>query len=267
MHRKNSAPKPDYAVPALDKGLDVLETLAGSAVPLALAELGVRLGRNSSELFRMVNRLEARGYLARDPLSGKYTLSLRLYELAHLHSPVERLVKAAREPMQAFCEATQESCHLSILNRDELLVVAQSDSPAKVRLSIEVGSRFDLLQTASGRLLLAYLPDADRAALLKRLRGSRAAAARLADTLRGIGEAGRSVAENETMSGVRDVVVPVGSGPSGVLAALACSMLMRGASEPGGFDHAAALEKAAREISRRLGLTWPAAKRTDTFSS
>ncbi len=258
MPRRNSAPKPDYAVPALDKGLDVLETLAGSPVPLALAELGVRLGRNSSELFRMVNRLEARGYLGRDPLSGKYTLSLRLYELAHLHSPVERLVKAAREPMQAFCEATQESCHLSILNRDELLVVAQSDSPAKVRLSIEVGARFDLLQTASGRLLLAYLPGEERAALVKRLRFPKAQAVALDDKLRGIMKGGCSVAENETMSGVRDMVVPVGGGPSGVVAALACSMLMRGANEPFPIRYQAELEKAAKEMSRRLGLERPA---------
>lgn len=254
MPREKHPARPDYAVPALDKGLDILETLAGSPTPLALAELGVRLGRNSSELFRMVNRLEARGYLERDPLSGKYALSLRLYELAHLHSPVERLVKAAREPMQAFCEASQESCHLSILNRDELLVVAQCDSPAKVRLSIEVGARFELLKTASGRLLLACLPEEERRSLLRRLRPARAEAADLAESLRALAAKGSCVAEDETMRGVRDVVVPVAVGASGAAAALACSMLTRGASDPGAAEHRASLEKAAKEIARRLGL-------------
>lgn len=254
MTRGKNATKPDYAVPALDKGLDILEALAGSPAPLALAELGVRLGRNSSELFRMVNRLEARGYLERDAVSGKYALSLRLYELAHLHSPVERLVKAAREPMQAFSEATQESCHLSILNRDELLVVAQCDSPAKVRLSIEVGARFGLLKTASGRLLMACLPEDERLSLLKRLRPSKVQVAGLTERLRVIISERCCVAEDETMRGVRDVVVPVAVGVSGAVAALACSMLMRGTSDTGVAEYRARLEKAAKEISHRLGL-------------
>ena len=61
-----------YSVPAMEKGLDLLEALAGSAVPLSLAELSRDLGKGSSELFRMLNCLEARGYVARDFTSSKY---------------------------------------------------------------------------------------------------------------------------------------------------------------------------------------------------
>src|SRR6266513_2137119 len=43
-----------YAVPALDKGLDVIELLARETDGLTLNEIARLLGRTSSELFRMV---------------------------------------------------------------------------------------------------------------------------------------------------------------------------------------------------------------------
>ena len=85
---------PHYPVPALEKGLDLLETLAAAAVPQSLAELATTLERSSSELFRMLNCLERRGYITRDAVSGKYGLTLKLYTLAHAHSIMEKLLHA-----------------------------------------------------------------------------------------------------------------------------------------------------------------------------
>src|SRR5690242_10696200 len=155
---------PNYAVPALEKGLDILEVLAAVAVPQSLAELAVKLERSSSELFRMLNCLERRGYITREPHSGKYALTLKLYTLAHAHSVTEKLLRAATVPMQALTDKVREACHLSVLEQGSLVVVAQQESPERVRVSIEVGGAFDPVATASGRLLLAYLPEPDRAA-------------------------------------------------------------------------------------------------------
>src|SRR5438132_9562252 len=103
------AKPPHYPVPALEKGLDVLESLAAAAVPQSLAELAAQLERSSSELFRMLNCLERRGYIVRDPLAGKYGLTLKLYTLAHAHSVMEKLLHAAATPMQALTEKMRES--------------------------------------------------------------------------------------------------------------------------------------------------------------
>ena len=85
---------PDYHVPALEKGLDILEALAFAPVPLSHSDLARSLDRTSSELFRMLSTLEKRGFIEKDPISGKFHLTLRLYELAHTHSPVEKLLAA-----------------------------------------------------------------------------------------------------------------------------------------------------------------------------
>jgi DNA-binding IclR family transcriptional regulator len=156
-HKPEPSPGPDYHVPALEKGLDILECLAAQGVPLTQAQVARALGRRPTELFRMLTALERRGYIQRDPLSGAYRLTMRLYELGHAHSPYDGLLRAAERPMRALTEEVRESCHLSVIHRGQLFLLAEEQSPTRVRLSVEVGSSFPLLNAASGRLLLAYL--------------------------------------------------------------------------------------------------------------
>ncbi len=218
------SPKPpSYSVPALDKGLDILEALAASPVPLSLAELARDLDRGSAEIFRMLVCLERRAYLRREPVSGKYSPTLRLFELAHARPPIKTLLEVTREPMRELTLKLRESCHLSVIERGELLVIAREDSPESVRLSIETGARFNPRQTASGRLLLS-----------------------------GAGET--LTARDETVEGVDDAVVRIGS-PGGVVhAALAVSWLRRrrGAKKPATI--LAALKAAAGTIRSSLGI-------------
>jgi DNA-binding IclR family transcriptional regulator len=218
-----SAKSPDYSVPALEKGLDILEALAASPVPLSLAELARDLDRGSAEIFRMLVCLERRAYLRRDAVSGKYAPTLRLFELAHAHSPLRTLLEVAREPMREVTLRLRESCHLSVIERGQLLVIAREDSPETVRLAIEVGGRFDPRKTASGRLL------------------------RSADV-------NTVTARDETIEGVDDAVVRIGSADGVVHAALAVSWLRsrRGAKKPATV--LAALKEAAAVIHRQLGL-------------
>ena len=90
--------RPKYAVPAVEKALDVLELLSEQAVPMTQAQLCRALGREPGELFRMLSALEARGYLRRED-SGGYVLTLKLFELSRTHSPHEQLLRAAATPM------------------------------------------------------------------------------------------------------------------------------------------------------------------------
>ncbi|MCP5120491.1 MAG: helix-turn-helix domain-containing protein, partial [bacterium] len=100
MKHDGSRTPPSYQVPALDKGLDILELLAATGKPQTLADMARELDRTSSELFRMVATLEKRDYIIRDAATGAYRLSMKLYEMSHMHSPVENLVRASRGPMR-----------------------------------------------------------------------------------------------------------------------------------------------------------------------
>jgi DNA-binding IclR family transcriptional regulator len=224
------AERKDYKVPALEKGLDILERLSSAKEAMSLTELSQALGRGSSELFRMVGYLVERGYITREP-SGNYKLSLKLYELAHTHSPIEQLLRAAAIPMRELAQEVRESCHLSVLNNGELMVLYQQESPEKYRFSVEIGARYDAISSVSGRILLACLPEQERDyvlagnAIFQSMDES--ARMRFLGKLEETTAQGYSYSQSETHVGVEDVAVLVGNPQIGVTASLCIPKLIR----------------------------------------
>jgi DNA-binding IclR family transcriptional regulator len=249
---------PVYFVPALEKGLDVLETLAAAAGPLTLTELARTQGRSSSVLFRIIDALEKRAYIGRDPVSGAYRLTLKLYELAHTHSPVDHLLKAAALPMRELADSIHESCHLAVLANGRLVIVAEELSPDRCRLSVEVGSQALPLHTVSGRLLLAFYSPENREAFLaldpdwKGLTRARRAA--LLQQLEEIRATAFTMAESESRIGL-DVATLVGNPATGVLASLAVPTLAGGRNRDHEKELLIPMRAAAERITRALGLT------------
>lgn len=222
---------PNYHVPALEKGLDILEYLASQAAPQTQAQIARALRRGPNELFRMLTTLERRRYIERDPLSGAYRLTLRLFELSHTHSPLNGLLRAAARPMQQLTETLGESCHLSVIQRGQLLVLAQEESRTRVRISVEVGGLFPLMHTVSGRVLLAALDDDLRhetlGAVEEYAQLTNEERSTFHEKLAAIRAQGYDTAWGETTEGVCDVAVLVGATTSHIKAALTITALSR----------------------------------------
>ena len=218
-----------YSVPALEKALDVLEYLSEQAVPLTQAQLARALSRQAGEIFRMLACLESRGYLRREPVTGGYSLTLKLFELSRTHSPYEVLLKAAQPLMRSLAEDLRESCHLCVLHRDRVLVLAQEESPKPFRLSVEVGSLHSPLHTTSGRVLLASMEEAEREEVLVRdlewRREKPAQRAAFSKRLAAIRARGYERSEGERFVGGLDIGVPVGTADSSIKAALTIATL------------------------------------------
>lgn len=230
-------PATSYPVPALEKGLDLLEFLSAKGVPQSLNDLARGLGRGPGEIFRMLNCLEKRGYIGRD--DGRYRLTLKLHQLAHTHSPVERILRAAERPMRDLALELRESVHLSVISGDSLVVLAQFESPDPRRLSIEVGCKFPPLETCSGRLLLAHDESFTPPPALRRA---------FAELRR----RGVSVADSESIRGVRDTAVLVGyPRAAAALCVPSLGLLTRRPAR----NIAAALKRCARRVNKSLGLT------------
>jgi DNA-binding IclR family transcriptional regulator len=154
-----------YAVPALDKGLDVLELLAREASGLSLNEIARALGRTSSEIFRMVIALARRGYIEQRD-GDRYTLTLKLFELSHRHKPIKSLTAAAAPLMLDIVHRALQSCHLTVFHAGRVMVVGEVDSPERYAFGMKVGALVGLTDTASGYVLLAFQDDNARRTML-----------------------------------------------------------------------------------------------------
>lgn len=145
-----------YYAPALDKGLDILEFLSAQVAPQSQLEIATGIDRKPNEIYRMLVSLENRGYINKDSISGKYSLTLRLFHLAHNHSTIDTMVKASEIHLSNLANAINQSVHLGVLYQNKLMIIAQVQSRTPVSLSVEIGSLFPLDKTNSGKLILAH---------------------------------------------------------------------------------------------------------------
>lgn len=253
--------KRSYQAPALDKGLDIIEFLSLQATSQSLTEIAQALGRSHNEIYRMLARLEERRYVLRDEQSSKYYLSLKLFHLSHTHSPLEFLRNAAIGPMRRLAESVRQACHLAILFEDTMMVVLRVRSPLFVTLSVEEGTRSPLVYTVSGRLLLAYVFEEDREAILKRNTEFQAMDRRMQTALRTqlaqICQQGHHVAASDMTEGVTDVGVPIGSVDAQVFAALTLPCINTVSAVNDQKLVLTAALKCAQEINDVVGLAWP----------
>lgn len=150
-----------YAAPALEKGLDILETLCRSEQPLTQKDLAQRLGRSVGEIYRMLSCLVNRNYVALVDETS-YGITTKLFELSHINPPTHRLLFEATPIMQRLAGELDQSCHLTVYGQGKQVVLFKVDTPSGMGFAVRAGAELDVLISASGRVLLAFQDDETR---------------------------------------------------------------------------------------------------------
>lgn len=244
-----------YTAPALEKGLDALELLASLPHALSLQEIAQRLGRSPAELYRMLDVLVQRGYLARLP-DAAYGLTLRLFELAHRHPPVGRLLDVAVPHMQELARLTGQSNHLAVHHDARLVVLARAEPPEPMSCLVRQGAHFAFHDDrVSARVITAFHAGAQRRRHLGELLGEQRSATRrraLETRLEAIRTRGYDEGPSDTVGGVTDICFPVFD-QLGVVAALNVVYLKQRDARATVPQARRALMETTRAISRSLG--------------
>lgn len=212
-----------YRAPALEKGLDILELLSDRPDGLSQTEIARALDRSVGEIFRMLNCLVERGYLAIQRPNDRYILTLKLFELSHKNPPIHRLISDAVPLMRELAERVHQSCHLVVIEAGHGVVVAQVDSPGYIGFAVRVGSVIQLHKTASGRVLLAFQTSEDRERVLARRNEHEAQAfdrVRFDSAIDAIRKRGHEDCESTRTRGVRDLSFPILNHRGAAVAAL-----------------------------------------------
>jgi DNA-binding IclR family transcriptional regulator len=151
-----------YSAPALEKGLDILEVLCRSEQPLTQKDIAQRVGRSVGEIYRMVACLVNRNYVTLVD-ENTYAITTKLFELAHINSPTQRLLLEAAPVMQRLASELDQSCHLTVYGQGKQVVLCKVDTPSGMGFAIRAGAEIDVLISASGRVLVAFQDDETRA--------------------------------------------------------------------------------------------------------
>jgi len=246
-----------YSAPALEKGIDIIESLAAAESGLTISEISLRLGRPMSELFRIIIVMERRGWLQKDPETACYSVTYNLLKLAHLGTPANSLSLAAASVMHELATKISQSCHLVVLSGTQALIVLRQENPMRhANLAVRVGAAISLTTSCSGHVLLAFLPETDRNLLLRSLpQPWGISREKLFRKLQRIRSEGCEVQQSPVTAGVTDISFPVRGLDGTVVAALTIPYLhVLDKSLPTTIPQARrALGDAAHRISQSLG--------------
>lgn len=218
-----------YRAPALDKGLDILELLSEQSDGLTRAEIVKAMGRGPSEIYRMLERLVARGYVARLSGGDRYALSIKLFVLANRHPAWRRLVATAQPLMDQFASETRQSCHLVIPEASAAVVIAQASPMDSWEFRVRVGARLDLVGSGSGQTLLAFQDREQLTELLATWSAGHLAedAAQIYEEMEQVRATGYRIAPSRQLIGVTDVSAPILNVDGQAAAIMTCAYIGR----------------------------------------
>ncbi len=158
------------AVPALTRGLKVLETLARDPYEMNLSELSERLEIPSASLWRILKVLAERDYVIFDRKRRTYRLGFKLMHMGHTLLNGSHFRSPGRELLRRLAETTGETAELDIRIRDQLVLVDQVTGPNAIYLYSHPGSVMPYFHaTAPGKLYLAHMGPRKVRSVLRRL--------------------------------------------------------------------------------------------------
>jgi IclR family transcriptional regulator, acetate operon repressor len=250
-------PRKEDNVPATLRAVSVLEALVAAERP-SLAELTGMVRLPKPTLYRMLGMLESAGLVIREPGARRYAPGPRLAALGRNVMLNGSLRAERRAVLARLVEDIGESCNFTMLDGAEVIYVDRVESAWPLRMTLAAGTRVPLHCTASGKLLLAFLPKPAREKLTAELGLVRytpttiTERARLAAELARIRTNGYATDNEEYHAGLVCVAVPVVDAKKRACAALAVQAPVSRLPLERALDHLPVLRRAAAAMASTI---------------
>jgi IclR family transcriptional regulator, pca regulon regulatory protein len=216
--------RPRDLVGSLEKGLDVLSTLATRPAGMTLTEMAEAADLTRAGARRLLLTLVATGYADQD--GRRFRLSPRLLTLARQWLDGTSLWAFAEPHMRKVAAALKESCSAAVLSGTDVVYVARVPGERITTVTLQVGTRLPAYCTSMGRVLLSGLPEPELRDLLARSEISKltektvTARGELAGLVRQAGEDGFGLVDEELEIGLRSIAVPIRDRTGAIVAAV-----------------------------------------------
>jgi DNA-binding IclR family transcriptional regulator len=158
-----------YIVPILERALIVLEALAKEPRGMGISELSRLLEVPKNSVFRILTTLYSSGYLQRDEEGRIYSLSRKVLALGYEALDEHNLVEKSLDVMRELRDQTGETVLIGTLLGETGVVLELVPSNQPIKFLVEVGARFPLHTAAPAKAMLAFLPEPEQQAQIKKI--------------------------------------------------------------------------------------------------
>lgn len=152
---------------SLEKGLAVLLAFGPDKETMNLAEIAAATGISKSAAQRFAYTLEELGYLRKDPVTRRYSLTVATLSLGYRYLLVNRHVERGYAFLVDLNRQCKETVNMSEPDGTDMVYVGRVPTMKSTPVFLPLGRRLPMYCTSSGRAYLATLPTAERARILK----------------------------------------------------------------------------------------------------
>ncbi|MBP2640797.1 MAG: kdgR 1 [Firmicutes bacterium] len=240
------------------RALKIMECVAENDNVISLTEVSQKMGLSKSTAHGLIATLEKYGYLQQDPVTGKYSLGLKTFELGQAYAANLDLREIALPDLRELSILYQETAHLAVLSGDDVVYIDKVDeSRSSIGIRTRIGGRNPAYCTGVGKVLLSGLSENKVTEMYAGKQFQKFTKNTVSDTnalleqLRRIREMGYALDMEEIEPDLQCVAAPIKDNQGTVIAAISLS-------GPANRFHnieqiAENVAKAAMQISGRLG--------------
>ncbi|MBV8380895.1 MAG: helix-turn-helix domain-containing protein [Paucibacter sp.] len=220
----NSAPHRRDLVAGLEKGLMVIAAFDQERPRLTISEVAARTGLTRAAARRYLLTLTYLGFVSQD--RKMFALTPRVLRLGQSYLHSARLPRIIEPELLSMSHQLKEASVAAVLDEHEVIAIVSSNAGRITSPLIQVGARLPAHCSATGRVLLAALPDHE----LERWLASRPLTALTPHTIvkredvrqvvERVRAAGFATQDQEVELGLRSIAVPLLNHRGEVVAAL-----------------------------------------------
>lgn len=247
----------DSPIRSVDRALEIVDALSKHGKGLGLVELSNMVDLNKSTTYRMLCALMAHGWVAKDPISGNYRLTLKVFEIGSRLS--SNILKIARPFFEELSEKIKETIHLVVQEDADVVYLYKDESIQNIKMGSRMGMRNPMYLTGVGKVILSYLDFSeqkriwDKSNIVAKTNKTIVDFDEMLKELAVIKDRGWALDDEENEVGVRCIAVPVLSRDNYPMAAISISGSVFHLTEDKYEYYASILKDTAHKIAIQLG--------------
>jgi IclR family KDG regulon transcriptional repressor len=247
-------------VKSLAIALEIFSELGTGPGELSVSGISSRLGRDKSQVSRVLATLRLAGFVQQNPVNRHYRVGLRAYTLGCRYLDSDQLAREAYPFLRTAADRTGYTSTLCIRDRMRGLYLIGIESSVFVDFGTNVGRYFSLHRTTPGKLLIAFSELSFQDAIVKAQWESKPVAQRAVTDRRAfrrelssIAKRGYVISRGEMTPGIGAIAVPVFGNENSFVASFSIAFPLARVAEDKQPPLLSALHDLARMLSLRLG--------------
>jgi DNA-binding IclR family transcriptional regulator len=152
----------------LERAFGILDCLREARRAMRPNEIAAAMGAPRSSVYELINVLLRLDILEYQDGEGRVFLGRKLFLLGVAYADQSDMMREVDDLLEQIVAETSETAQLCLLDGNKYTVAVMREGSRPFRISSSVGDRTPIPWTASGRILVGHLDDADILAFIPR---------------------------------------------------------------------------------------------------